>query len=199
MDKQALIVVDYQKDFIDGTLAVKGGAEIAPEISRMMVETKSRSGIVIATRDWHPKKTVHFESWPVHCVAGTRGAEYGKINCAFLDAEIYKGFMDANDGYSGFEGVTALEGTALEGFVIANGAKTLEEVLIDARIRTVRIVGLATDFCIKATALGAAKLRDSGKLDRVIVERSGIAAVNLKEGDGDRALAEMAAAGIEIA
>ena len=106
--------------------------------------------------------------------------------------------MNANDGYSGFEGVTALEGNPIEGFVVASGAKSLEEVLSEARIRTVRIVGLATDFCIKATALDAAKLRDSGKLDRVIVERSGIAAVNLKEGDGERAIIEMAEAGIEI-
>lgn len=102
--------------------------------------------------------------------------------------------MNANDGYSGFEGVTALEGNPIDGFVIASGAKTLEEVLSDARVRTVRIVGLATDFCVRATALGAAKLRDAGKLEKVIVERSGIAAVNLKEGDGDRAIEEMAAA-----
>lgn len=72
MNKEALIVVDYQNDFIDGTLAVNGGAELAPEISRMIVETKSKSGIVIATRDWHPEKSVHFDSWPIHCVAGTR-------------------------------------------------------------------------------------------------------------------------------
>ena len=198
MKDQALIVVDYQKDFIDGSLAVTGGVELAPEIARLVSEFRAKSGMIIATRDWHPQKSVHFDSWPIHCVAGTRGAEYGDIDLSAIDVEIFKGYMNKNDGYSGFEGVTALIGNPQDGFEKAPGAKTLEEVLVESRIRIVRIVGLATDFCIKATALDAAKLRDSGKLDRVIVERSGIAAVNLKEGDGERAIAEMMAAGIDM-
>lgn len=160
---------------------------------------RSRSGIVLATRDWHPASTVHFASWPVHCVAGSRGAEYGPIDREALDVEIFKGFLDRDDGYSGFEGVTLLEGDAETGFRVPEGAKTLAQVLEASRIRTVRIVGLATDYCVKATALDAAKLRDAGLLDRVTVVRSGIAAVNLRPGDGERALAEMSAAGIEIA
>lgn len=198
MNKEALIVVDYQNDFIDGTLSVNGGAELAPEISRMMAEVKSRSGIVVATRDWHPSATVHFDAWPVHCVAGSRGADYGNVDRSLIDVEIYKGFGNANDGYSGFEGVTAVSGDSRTGFEKLPGAKTLEEVLVETGIRVVRIVGLATDFCVKATALGAANLRKEGKLDRVIVKRSGIAAVNLKEGDGERAVMEMIAAGVEV-
>lgn len=198
MNQEALIVVDYQKDFIDGSLAVTGGAELAPEIARLVSEYRAKSGMVIATRDWHPQKSVHFDSWPIHCVAGTRGAEYGDVDLSAIDVEIFKGYMNKNDGYSGFEGITALVGNPQDGFEKAPGAKTLEEVLAESRIRIVRIVGLATDFCIKATALDAARLRDSGKLDRVIVQRSGIAAVNLKEGDGERAIVEMAEAGIDM-
>lgn len=198
MKNQALIVVDYQKDFIDGTLAVTGGTELAPEIARLVSEYRAKSGMVVATRDWHPQKSVHFDSWPIHCVAGTRGAEYGEIDTSAIDVEIFKGYMDKNDGYSGFEGVSALIGNPQDGFEKAPGAKTLEEVLVESRIRIVRIVGLATDFCIKATALDAAKLRNGGILDRVIVQRSGIAAVNLKEGDGERAIEEMLAAGVEV-
>lgn len=198
MNKEALIVVDYQNDFIDGSLAVKGGAELAPEIARLVSEYRAKSGMVVATRDWHPQKSVHFDSWPIHCVAGTWGAKYGEIDTAAIDVEIFKGYMNKNDGYSGFEGVTSLIGSPEDGFEKAPGAKTLEEVLVESKIRIVRIVGLATDFCIKATALDAAKLRNGGILDRVVVSRSGIAAVNLKEGDGDRAIAEMIAAGVEV-
>lgn len=198
MKNQALIVVDYQKDFIDGTLAVTGGAELAPEIARLVSEYRAKSGMVVATRDWHPQKSVHFDSWPVHCVAGTRGAEYGDLAISAIDVEIFKGYMNKNDGYSGFEGVTSLIGNPQDGFEKAPGAKTLEEVLVESKIRIVRIVGLATDFCIKATALGAAELRNRGILDQVVVSRSGIAAVNLKEGDGERAIEEMLAAGVEM-
>jgi nicotinamidase/pyrazinamidase len=197
--KEALIVVDYQKDFIEGgSLGVKGAAGLAPYINRRIAETKARSGIVIATRDWHPEKTVHFDAWPVHCVAGQPGSEYGDIDIAAIDVEIFKGFKNSDDGYSGFEGVTALAGDAIRGFERAPEAKTLEEVLAESRIRIVRIVGLATDFCVKATALGAADLRNRGGLDQVIVESSAIAAVNLQPGDGDRAIEEMRARGIEI-
>ncbi|MDQ1343720.1 MAG: nicotinamidase/pyrazinamidase, partial [Patescibacteria group bacterium] len=83
-------------------------------------------------------------------------------------------------------------------FEKAPNAKTLEEVLTESRIRIVSIVGLATDFCVKATALDAAELRNRGNLEKVIVTRSGVAAVNLKEGDGERAMEEMISAGVEV-
>lgn len=153
---------------------------------------------MIATRDWHPESTVHFDSWPIHCIAGTRGAEYGAIDRSAIDVEIFKGFSNRDDGYSGFEGVTSLQGDSKAGFEIAKDARTLAQVLLEYGIRTLRIVGLATDYCVKATALDAAKLRDSGLLDKVTVVRSGIAAVNLRPDDGDWALTEMAAAGVEI-
>jgi nicotinamidase/pyrazinamidase len=197
--KEALIVVDYQKDFIEGgSLGVTGAAALAPEINRLIAEFRTKSGLIIATRDWHPNKTVHFDAWPIHCVAGSAGAEYGEIDTSAISVEIFKGFMNANDGYSGFEGVTALVGDAIRGFEKVTGAKTLEEVLAESRIRVVRIVGLATDYCIKATAIDAAKFRDKGGLDRVVVESSGIAAVNITPGDGEKAIEEMKARGVEV-
>ncbi len=197
---EALVVVDYQGDFIEGgALGVSGAAALAPVISSLMFKTRSESGLVIATRDWHPQKTVHFDAWKVHCVAGTPGAEYGDIDTSLIDVEIYKGFGNANDGYSGFEGVTAVVGSPETVFERAPGAKTLEEVILESGLRVVRIVGLATDYCVKATALGAAKLVKKGLIDRAVVDLSGIAAVNIGPGDGENAIEEMRSSGVEIA
>lgn len=164
----------------------------------MIAQTKARAGLVIATRDWHPEKTVHFDSWPVHCVAGSPGAEYGEIDRDAIDIEIYKGFENANDGFSGFEGFTALVGDAKNGFKKAPGAKSLEEIVSETGIRVVRIVGLATDYCVKATAIDATNLVKNGVLKQVIVDLQGIAAVNLKSDDGEKALAAMREQGVEI-
>lgn len=91
--REALIVVDYQRDFIEGgALGVSGAAALGPVIASLISKTKSASGLVVATRDWHPQKTVHFDAWPVHCVAGTSGAEYGDIDVSAVDVEIFKGF-----------------------------------------------------------------------------------------------------------
>lgn len=113
----ALIVVDYQRSFgkPGESLYVQEGETLSPIINQLMQETKSRSGIVIATRDWHPEKTVHFDAWPVHCIAGTPGAEYVEgFDVSMVDAEIFKGFRNSNDGYSGFEGVTKITGNPEE-------------------------------------------------------------------------------------
>ena len=192
----ALIVVDYQKDFgnSNGSLYVKGGELLVPAINRLMRETKSRSGIVVATRDWHPEKTVHFDAWPVHCVAGVSGSEYVEgFEKEMVDVEIFKGFRNSNDGYSGFEGVTKIAGSPKETFEAAPDAKTLEEVLKEFGVRAVSIVGLATDYCVKATAIDAARAGF-----RVEVIGTGIRAVNIKEGDEERAIEEMQAAGVRI-
>ena len=73
----ALIVVDYQKCFVEGgSLGVNGGNALLPYINRIMESVKTRSGLVIATRDWHPEKSIHFDRWPVHAVGDTESAEY---------------------------------------------------------------------------------------------------------------------------
>lgn len=104
--RQALIVVDYQNDFAKPgvPLYVQGGELLAPYINDLMREVRARLGIVIATRDWHPEKSVHFDAWSRHCVAGTAGAEYAEgLDTSLLDAEIFKGYKNSDDGYSGFE------------------------------------------------------------------------------------------------
>lgn len=193
--RQAVIVVDYQNDFgkPGAPLYVKEGETLAPVINALMRNVKIESGLVIATRDWHPEKSVHFDSWPRHCVAGTEGADYaGGFDRSLVDIEIFKGYKDSDDGYSGFEGVTRLSGDRDAGFEIAPGAKTLREVLLENNIRVVKIVGLATDFCVKATALDA--VRD---FDTVVYEQ-GIRSVDLQTGDGERAIEAMRQAGVKI-
>ncbi len=97
MSREALIVVDYQNDFAEGgSLAVTGARALAPAIQRQMDLIRTQSGLIVATRDWHPEKTVHFQRdggaiWPVHCVAGTLGAEYvDGIDTSMIDVEIFK-------------------------------------------------------------------------------------------------------------
>lgn len=110
MTREALIVVDYQNDFAEGgSLAVNGARLLAPSIQEQMIRTKNSLGLIIATRDWHPEKTVHFDNWPVHCVANSLGADYVEgIDTGLIDQQIFKGFRNSNDGYSGFEGMTEL-------------------------------------------------------------------------------------------
>ncbi len=188
LGRQAVIVVDYQKDFAKpgAPLYVSGGETLAPLVNSLMRNVKMCSGIVIATRDWHPDKSVHFDSWPRHCVAGTDGVEYAEgLDTDLIDINIFKGYKNSDDGYSGFEGVTKLLGNPSDGFEVAMDSETLKEVLLRYNIEIVKIVGLATDFCVKATAL------DSVKDFRTIVYNQGIRAVNLKAGDGERAIEEM--------
>lgn len=196
MSNTALIVVDYQNDFAEGgSLAVTGARALAPAIQNQMNLTRSASGLIIATRDWHPEKTVHFDAWPVHCVADSVGAEYvGGIDKDMLDIEIYKGFRNSNDGYSGFEGVTELVWDRVGWFEIAKDAKTLEQVLREANVQVLQIVWLATDFCVFATARDARNLWFD-----VEVLRSGIAAVNVPNlPSGEDKLRELAEMGVKI-
>lgn len=180
MSREALIVVDYQNDFAEGgSLAVTGARALAPQIQSQMNLTRTQSGLIIATRDWHPEKTIHFKRdggaiWPVHCVAGTSGAEYVEgIDKSMIDVEIYKWFNNSDDWYSGFDGVDRLSGNPKDGFEVPLDARSLEQVLRDANISVLKIVGLATDFCVFATAKSAQELGFD-----VSVLRSGIAAVN---------------------
>ncbi len=185
----ALVVVDVQNDFADpgGGLSVAGGAAVVPYLDRQIARARAAGALVAYTQDWHPASTPHFAKdggiWPVHCVAGTWGAELhpGLV----VDGPIVRKGSGGEDGYSGFTVRDAVHG----------GATPTE---LDARLRAngverVVVGGLATDYCVLATALDAARL---GYATTVLAD--GIRAVDLRPGDGERALAEMAAAGIAI-
>lgn len=177
----ALIIVDYQNDFArpDGALSVPAGEEIAGAIN-----AHAGSGdydLVLATRDWHPPDHGSFAAqggpWPPHCVQGTEGAElHPGLDTAALDAIVDKGQDPAADGYSGFE-ATGL-------------AERLREHGVDA----VTIVGLATDYCVKNTALDA--LREGFA---VRVDPAAARGVEVEAGDSERALEELRAAGATVA
>lgn len=185
----ALIVVDLQNDFADpaGSLSVAGGAEIVPFVNDQVAAAAGSGALVVYTQDWHPQHTPHFAQdggpWPVHCVQGRWGAALHP-DLAIRGPIVRKG-ANGEDGYSGFTMRDPVTGatipTELDGLLRRRGVR-----------RTV-VVGLATDYCIKATAIDAAAL---GYAPTVL--RDGIRAVDLQPGDGDRALEAMAEAGVRI-
>ena len=187
----ALIVVDVQNDFADpaGSLAVAGGAAIIPTINREIEAAREGGAIVVATQDWHPPVTPHFAKdggiWPVHCVADTWGAELHPDLALPGDAPRVRKGVNGEDGYSGFTTRDPVTGET---------ARTELDVLLKKTgVNRVTVVGLATDYCINATALDAIEL---GYRVNVLVDAC--AAVDLAPGDGDRALAGLDAAGVDM-
>jgi len=187
--RTALVVVDVQNDFADpaGSLSVAGGEAIVPYVNERIHEAGAAGAVVVYTQDWHPEHTPHFApdggNWPVHCVRDTWGAAFHP-DLVVDGPSVHKG-SNGEDGYSGFTMRDPVTGETLP--------TELEELLREAGIERVVICGLATDYCVKATALDAVAL---GFATSVLAR--GIAAVDLAPGDGDRALDEMRAAGIEI-
>ncbi len=184
----ALLVIDVQNDFADpaGALAVAGGARIIPFLNRQIAAARGSSALVVYTQDWHPQSTPHFARdggiWPVHCVMGSWGAELHPS--LLVDGPTVRKGSAGEDGYSGFSVRDPETGQA--------SRTALDALLRDAGIERVVIGGLATDYCVKATALDA---RELGYRALVLVD--GIRSVDLAPGDGERALVEMAAAGVE--
>jgi nicotinamidase/pyrazinamidase len=184
-----LVVVDVQNDFADpdGSLFVAGGHAALPFINQQIEAANASSATVVYTRDWHPDTTPHFAKdggiWPVHCVGDTWGSDFHP-DLLVSGPEIKKG-SGGEDGYSGFSVRNPQTG--------ARTATGLEDLLRDAEITDVVVVGLATDYCVKETALDAARL---GFATTVLAD--GIRSVNLNPGDGARAIAEMVAAGVGI-
>jgi nicotinamidase/pyrazinamidase len=187
----ALIIVDVQNDFADpaGGLAVPGGASVIPVINGEIAMAQSAHALVVATQDWHPESTPHFAKdggiWPVHCVADTWGAELHPDLALPGDAPRVRKGVNGEDGYSGFTMRDPTSGETLP--------TELESMLRDRAITRVVVVGLATDYCVKATALDARRLGFD-----TFVLADAIAAVDLQPGDGGRALDEMRAAGIGL-
>jgi nicotinamidase/pyrazinamidase len=185
----ALIIVDVQNDFADptGGLSVSGGETVVPTIGREIERAVADGALVVATQDWHPEVTPHFAKdggiWPVHCVAGTWGAElHPDLALPEGASRIRKG-SNGEDGYSGFTMRDPLTGEET--------ATELDGLLRERAIRRVAVVGLATDYCVQATAIDAARL---GYETAVLTDA--IAAVDLQPGDGERAIEAMRDAGV---
>ena len=180
---RVLLVVDVQNDFCEGgSLAVEGGAATAAAISAALAQ--GGYDHVAATRDHHIEPGAHFsatpdfvDSWPPHCVAGTSGADFHP-NLAWRDFEAVfdKGEYDA--AYSGFEGVDG-------------GGRTLAEWLTERGATSVTVCGIATDYCVRATALDAVRL---GHPTTVLIDLT--AAVN--PANVPAVVAELQAAGVTI-
>ena len=189
-DKTALLVVDMQNDFAspEGSLSVQGGDDLVPLVNAEIVRALAGEAAVVYTADWHPASTPHFAKdggiWPVHCVANTWGAEFHP-RLIVAGPTIRKGIA-GEDGYSGF--------TVADPETGATSPTGMHRLLDDLDITEVVVVGLALDYCVKATALDA---RRAG-LKTVLPQRL-TAAVELESGDGARALQECRAAGVDLA
>ena len=186
----ALIVVDLQNDFADpgGSLYVRGAEEAVGSVVHEIGAARAAGALVVCTQDWHPPVTPHFQKdggiWPVHCVADTWGAEFHPALPVGL--EVVRKGVDGGDGYSGF---------SVRHPVTGETAPTpLVELLRTRGIERLVVCGLATDYCVVETVVDARML---GYPVTVILE--GIRAVDLAEGDGEKAVTRMRDAGAEVA
>jgi nicotinamidase/pyrazinamidase len=186
----ALLITDFQNDFTPGgALAVEGGDEIGEPINRIA----DHFDFVVATRDWHPPDHGSFVGvdvdldkwegtdppgiWPVHCVAGTEGAElHRSLDRSKVDLVLDKGQSPHSQGYSSFHG------------------SGLADALRERGVKKLYVTGLTTDYCVKNSVLDA--LREGFDVTVVV---DAVRAVNVDPGDGDRALEEMKAAGAGLA
>ncbi len=188
---KALLVIDVQNDFCEGgALACEGGAAVASKISSFIRDHKAYYNFVIASRDWHTPNDSndgHFppagvqpdlvRTWPLHCIAGTSGAEYHtNMDQSLIDIHIKKG-QSAN-GYSIFDGIT-------------DQGDSFEEVLQKHAITEVDVVGIATDYCVRASALDSAKHGLSVKVISSLT--AGVSAESI-----ERAIDEMVDAGVTV-
>ena len=178
--RRALILVDIQNDFCPGgSLAVREGDEIVPIVN----ELQTHFDLFVATKDWHPVGHSSFETlWPPHCVQGTQGAEFvPALDTSRITRTFLKGTDKEVDSYSGFFDNEHRRATGLGDYLKAQG---VEDVVI---------VGLATDYCVKYTALDALALGFN-----TTVVRDACRGVEVNAGDTERALAEMREAGVQI-
>lgn len=188
--KRALIIVDVQNDFVEGgSLAVAGGTDLAYRIATELIIKGHPYDLIVTTQDWHIDPGAHFsstpdfvDSWPVHCVAESHGAdilEAIETQLTFIDtpqAHIRKGAY--GDAYSGFMGFSEY-------------GRSMSEVLKNAGIQQVDVAGIATDYCVAATALDSAK---QGFDTRVLLDYSaGINADRVAEKK-----AELLSAGVKL-
>jgi len=185
----ALVVVDVQNDFADpaGALAVPDAPAILPVVDAAIRAARAGGALVAYTADWHPPRTPHFAidggRWPVHCVAGTWGAAFHPD--LPVDGPVVRKGANGEDGYSGFTMRDPVSGSTLP--------TALGDLIRDAGAHRVVICGLATDYCVAATAIDAI---ERGLATTVIVD--GVRAVEVRPGDGERALAGLVAVGVRL-
>ena len=184
-------MIDVQNDFCEGgALECKGGAAVASSISKYLKANKDEYALVFASRDWHTPNSEnggHFppagqepdfvKTWPLHCVAGTPGAEYHpNLDQSLVDIHIKKG--QNQNGYSIFEGVD-------------DSGKTLPELIAEQGIDEVDVVGIATDYCVRASALDA---NAAGLRVRVITSlTAGVAPASI-----EASIDELVDAGVQV-
>ncbi len=187
--RTALVVVDVQNDFADpnGSLFVAGGEQVVTAVNAEIEAARAGGATVAYTQDWHPPATPHFVTdggtWPVHCVRDTWGAELHPD--LTVDGPTVRKGTGGEDGYSGFSMQDPESG--------AVSPTGLHELLRERDTERVVVVGLALDVCVKATALDAVGL---GYDTTVVADAS--APVELEDGDGERAIAEMREAGVTV-
>jgi len=182
--KTAIIVVDVQRDFCEGgSMGVAGGADVAAEITELLRDSGDDYDYIVATRDWHLDPGEHFsdkpdfvDSWPRHCVVGTEGAEFHpNFDPSLVEAVFDKGAHEA--AYSGFEGLCDTQ----------NLADWLEE----RGVTKVDVVGIATDHCVRATAMDAAS---NGFVTTVLLDLT----AGVAQGTTDKALRQLRDAGVSL-
>jgi nicotinamidase/pyrazinamidase len=182
----ALLVVDVQNDFCPGgSLPVAGGDAVVPVINRYAEQFRAAGRPIVATRDWHPGRTTHFQQyggvWPAHCVQGTPGAAFHPgLRLPPESIVVSKGMGAEEDSYSGFDARD-------------EDGRPLAQILADRGVRRLYVGGLATDYCVKHSVLDARKAGFE-----VIVLQDASRGVDLQPGDSDRALQEMQAAGATL-
>lgn len=182
--RTALLVVDVQHDFADpvGSLYVRGAEEIVPIINREIASAVDAGALIVYTQDWHPETTPHFEKdggvWPVHCVHDTWGADFHADLRVVQGASAIRKGVGGEDGYSAFSVRDPRSGESWE--------TTLGSILRDHLIRRVVVCGLTTDYCVVETVSDA-----RARHLEVDVVTSAIRAVELRSGDGQRALERM--------
>lgn len=181
--KAALIVVDVQNDFCpDGALGVESGDEIIPVLNRYIDKFRAAGLPVIATRDWHPVKTTHFKEyggvWPAHCIQDTRGAAFhADLHLPDDVILVSKGMGADEDSYSAFHGKD-------------DSGTPLSKLLRGFGVERIFVGGLATDYCVKYTALEGMKEGFT-----VVVLGDAIRGVNLQPDDSEKALVAVRDAG----
>jgi nicotinamidase/pyrazinamidase len=185
----ALVVVDVQNDFADpgGSLYVDGGQQVVAEANREIERARQAGALVVYSQDWHPSQTPHFAdfggTWPRHCVAGTPGAElHPELD---VDGPVVRKGVDGEDGYSAFSVRDPETGE--------QGETALDRILREHGVTSVVIIGLALDVCVKDTALDAVA---RGYRTSLVLDAT--RPVDLTPGDGERAVDELRAAGVDV-
>jgi nicotinamidase/pyrazinamidase len=186
----ALVVVDVQNDFADpaGSLAVSGGEDVVRAANAEIEAATAADGHVVYTQDWHPESTPHFAkdggTWPVHCVQGTWGAQLHPD--LLVRGQVVRKGEHGEDGYSGFTMRDPVSGDSVP--------TPLADLLRAKGVERLVVVGLATDYCVRATALEG---REHGW--PVTVPWEAVRAVDMEPGDGERTRQELLAAGVVVA